>query len=159
MLTLVEGPAGSGKSQLVEGMLAAGEIDVQADLTAIWVGLRGVRRGPDGRYPKRLDGDPTITSGLAAYMRATVVRQGLRQGLRVAVTSGTPATAVKWAEVARENQSLFTVLTVDPGEDVVRQRLMEVGEDQLAEECERAVRRWYRPERTESFPRIGGLRR
>ena len=33
-LTLIEGPAGSGKSQIVADMLAANELDVVADLTA-----------------------------------------------------------------------------------------------------------------------------
>ena len=144
MLVLVEGPAGSGKSQLVEEMLAAGEIDVVADLTALWVAMRGVRRNSDGRYPVRDDDDPTITAGLAAYMRAVVVREGLRQGLDVAVTSGTPDTAVKWSEVARENETPFSVQTVDPGEAVVRQRLAAFGEDgELLAECEQAIGRWY----------------
>ena len=104
--------------------------------------LRGVRRNADGRYPIRTPDDPTITTGLAAYMRAVVVRQGLRQGLRVVVTSGTPDTAVKWSEVARENESPFSVVTVDPGEPVVRARLREVN-GEMSDECEQAVRRWY----------------
>ena len=33
-LILIEGPAGGGKSELLREMLAAGEIDVAADITA-----------------------------------------------------------------------------------------------------------------------------
>ncbi len=141
MLLLVEGPAGSGKSQLVNEMLANGELDIVADYTGLWVALRGVQRGPDGRYPIREDSDPVVTSGLAAYLRAAAVREGLRQGLNVAVTSGTPDTAVKWAEVARETETPFQVRTEDPGESVVRERLSVDGE--LPQQCELAVRRWY----------------
>ena len=144
MLTLVEGPAGSGKSQLVDDMLRSGEVDVTADLTALWVAMRGVERNADGRYPTRSDDDPTIRTGLASYVRAAVVRQGLRAGLNVAVTSGTPSMAPKWAEVARENDAAFNVRTVDPGEFVVRARLREVtGDELLSMDCENAVRRWY----------------
>ena len=144
MLTLVEGPAGAGKSQLVADMLAAGEVDIQADLTAQWVAMRAIERGPDGRYPIRADSDPTIVGGLAAYMRAVAVREGLRQGLNVAITSGTPNTAVKWSEVAKEHDSPFAVRTIDPGEPTVRARLREVtGDEALSSDCENAVKRWY----------------
>ena len=141
-LTLIEGPAGSGKSQMVAEMLAAGELDIQADLTGMWVALRGVERDPaTGRYPIRQDTDPAVAAGLAAYLRAAAVRQGLRQGLRVGVTSGTPDTATKWAEVAREAGTAFNVVTIDPGRTVVTARLEVDGE--LPEQCERAIRRWY----------------
>ena len=141
VLTLIQGPAGSGKSQVVSEMLEAGEIDVQADLTAIWAALRGIERGPDGRYPVRTADDPAIQSGLAMYVRAVVVRQGLRQDLRVAVTTGSADTAVQWSEVAAESGAAFSVLTVDPGEAVVRNRL--TVNDVLSDECAGAIARWY----------------
>ena len=141
MLLLVEGPAGSGKSQHVSDMLAAGELDMVADLTGQWAALRGLERGPDGRFPIRQDDDPVIASGLAAYMRAAAVRQGLRQGLRVAVTSGTPDSAVRWQRIAEEHGAAFSVVTIDPGEAVVRDRLAVDGE--LPGQCETAIQRWY----------------
>lgn len=141
-LTLVEGPAGSGKSQLVAAMLQDGEADIVSDLTQLWVALRGVRRGPDGRYPIREADDPTIRTGLAAYMRRTAVRQGARSGLRVVVTSGSPGEGLPLQAIADELGVTFEVRTVDPGEATVRARL--AGADgELGEECERAVRRWY----------------
>lgn len=141
MLVLVEGPAGSGKSQEVARMLAAGEIDISADLTALWAATRGMERGADGRYPVREDGDPAIRSGLAAYLRAATVRQALREGLRVAVTSGTPDTAIRWSEVAAEHGAPFVVRTIDPGEAVCRDRLEVDGV--LSDQCLGAIRRWY----------------
>ena len=142
MLLLVEGPAGSGKSQLVADMLASGEIAAQADLTAIWAALRGIERDPEtGRYPIRDDSDPIIAAGLAAYVRAVVVRQGLADGLDVAVTTGTPNMATHWQEVAAAQGATFRVQTVDPGEATVRARL--ATEDGLSTECVQAIRRWY----------------
>ena len=60
MLILIEGPAGGGKSQLAADLLAAGEITVLADLTALWAALSGAVRGADGRYPIRLADDPAL---------------------------------------------------------------------------------------------------
>ncbi len=141
-LTLVEGPAGSGKSQIVARLLEEGEADVQADLTAQWVALTGVRRGPDGRYPIRDANDPTIRTGMAPYMRRTAVRQGARSGLRVVVTSGTPGEADAYRAVADELGVPFNVRTVDPGEAVVRERLADA-DGVMGAECEAAVGRWY----------------
>ena len=122
-------------------MLAAAEVDVLADYTALWAGLRGIEREPDGRYPIRQDSDPAVRSGLVPWVRAAAVRQALRVGLRVVVTSGTPRTAVKWSTVAREEGALFSLRTMDPGEAVARERLAVDGE--LSDECEQAVGRWY----------------
>ena len=123
-------------------MLAASEVDTVADLTAIWAATRGIERGDDGKFPVRLDSDPAIRSGLATYLRAVVVRQSLALGLRVAVTSGSPRTAVKWQQVARENDALFSMKTIDPGEATVRERLAVDGVLSASMRSE-AVRRWY----------------
>lgn len=140
-LTLIEGPAGSAKSGLVGERILAGESDVVADLTQLWAALRAVERGPDGRYPVRLDTDPAIASGLAAYMRRVAVRQGLRSGLSVVVTSGSRHEAGAYAAIAGELGAPFERITIDPGEDVVRERLSRNGA--LSGQCEQAIRRWY----------------
>ena len=141
LLLLIEGPAGSGKSQVVSRMLAAGELDVLADYTAIWAAVRAVERDNEGRYPVRQDSDPAVRSGLVPWVRAAVARQGLRLGLRVAVTSGSPGMATKWQQLAREEDALFALRTIDPGIDVVKKRLAVDGD--LSPECERAIGRWY----------------
>lgn len=146
MLVLVEGPAGSGKSQQVKEMLEAGEVDVQADFTSLWVAMTGVERGSNGKYPIRKANDPTVRTGLAAYIRRAVVRQGLRAGLKVVATSGTPDLAAEYAEIASEHGVPFERRTIDPGEDVVRARLQVNG--RLQDQCEQAINRWYRPRRT-----------
>ena len=64
MLTLIEGPAGGGKSELLREMLAAGEIDVAADVTALWAATGGAERDPvTGKYPVRLETDPAPAYG------------------------------------------------------------------------------------------------
>ena len=146
-LVLVEGPAGSGKSGEVARRIRDGAVDVQADLPALHVALRAVERDPtSGRFPIRSDDDPAIRSGLAVYLRAAAVRQALRDDLNVVVTSGSPDTATRWADVADETGAAFSVKTIDPGEDEVRRRLALFGEedsDELDEQCESAVQRWY----------------
>ena len=142
-LTLLEGPAGSGKSQEAEAMLESGEADVLADLTAIWAALRGMRRGADGKYPVRTDDDPAIRTGLAAYIRAAVVRQSLRDGLNVIVTTASPGMATKWEEVAAETGARFTVRTMDPGRDEAFRRLADPETGEISDECLGALRRWY----------------
>lgn len=142
MLTLIEGPAGGGKSDLAREMRTAGEIDLIADVTALWVALTGVRRGPDGRYPVRLDDDPAL--GAARYLQTTAVHHGLRENLNVAVTASVRDQAGKWGAVAAENGAGFRVQTVDPGIDVVTDRLADPISGELSEECDVAIGRWYR---------------
>ena len=141
-LTLYDGPAGSGKSQAVKEAIESGEIDAVADLTTQWAAMTGAERDPDGNYPDRTALDPVIATGLAAYIRRAVVRQGLRSGLRMAVTSGTPGTAPEYAAIAAELSATFQQRTIDPGETAARARL--AGPDGVVSpECDQAIRRWY----------------
>lgn len=141
-LLLIEGPAGSGKSQLLDEMLAGNEVDVISDLTAFWVALRAIKRLPDGKYPVRTADDPAIRAGIAAYLRATAVHKSLSAGLRVAVTTGTPDTLGKWQQVAASHNTSFAVQTVDPGRAEVTRRLAD-SNGNLSQECSQAISRWY----------------
>ena len=88
-LLLIEGPAGSGKSQVAKAKLASGEYQVLADLTEIWAAIAGIERDPEtGRYPVRLDSDPTVP--IAVYLRKAAVSVSLNNGLNTIVSSGTP---------------------------------------------------------------------
>ena len=139
-LTLVEGPAGGGKSGVTALMLAAGEIDVLADVTQLWVALSGAVRGADGRYPVRLDDDTALA--LARYLQAAAVRQGLQDGADVAVTTSRRGQQNKWSAMALDAGTDFFYRTVDPGRDVVEARLSDE-DGQLSEACDQAIRRWY----------------
>ena len=140
MLTLVQGPAGGGKSQVVAEMVAAGEVSLVSDVTRLWVALGVYQRGPDGRYPVRQDQDPALATAL--YLQAVAVRRALETGADVAVTTSRAGQAQRWLEVAESAGQSFRVRTVDPGEAVVRARL--AGPDgSVSQECERAIGRWY----------------
>lgn len=139
-LTLIQGPAGGGKSQIAADLLAAGGIDLLADITQLWVALSGVERDAEGRYPEREDDDPALES--ARYMQSVLVRFALSLGANVAVTTSRRDQEERWQRAAEEADTDFEIRTVDPGEDVVRGRL--TGPDgQLSAACDRAIRRWY----------------
>ena len=140
-LYLVEGPAGSGKSGTVAEMLAAGEVQIQSDVTSLWQAFSNAVRGPDGRFPERLDDD--VALALARYIQGAAVRHGLSEGLDVAVTSSRPDQVERWRQVSADAGTPFSVRTVDPGEQVVRARLADPVSGILSPECLRAVRRWY----------------
>ena len=141
VLHLIEGPAAGGKSQHVEELVEAGTVQVVADVTALWVALSGVKRGPDGRYPIREDEDPALHT--ARYLQAVAVRHALEQGADVAVTASRPGQAARWRKVGPTEYTL-TVTRVDPGEEVVRERLALPETGELSPECQRAIDRWFR---------------
>ena len=143
-LVLVEGPAGAGKSQAAAAMLRDGRADVLADTTALWAALRAMERGPDGRYPVRLDSDPGL--GPARYGQTAIAAEALRSGFRVIATTARPDQGPRWGALAREHGAAFETVTIDPGEARVRAALADA-DGELPEACERAVGRWYRPGR------------
>ena len=137
-LTLVEGPVGSGKSEVLRNLLSTAAVDLVADTTPLWSALRLIERGPDGNFPERLRSDPALLTAL--YLKTTTARRALSEGLRVAASTSTPLQAEKWRAIAAEFDAVFEVTTVDPGEAVVRERL---GGEAITEECNAAVQRWY----------------
>lgn len=141
MLTLIQGPAGSGKSQVAADMLEAGEVDILADTTILWAAFSGARRGPNGRYPERAESDPSLAAAL--YAQTVVARFGLEQGHRVAVTSSRRGQEARWSEIARAAGQEISIREVDPGEAVVRARLSDPETGVLSGPCERAIGRWY----------------
>ena len=147
-LHLVQGPAGGGKSAVTRDMLAAGEIQLLADVTALWAALTGAVRGPDGRYPVRLPDDPGLRAAL--YLQATAAHHGLREGLDVAVTTSQRGQEPRWRAVADTEDAPLRVRTIDPGRSVVLARLAQdvtnaagVTEPVVSAACRDAVNRWY----------------
>ena len=141
-LGILRGPAGAGKSQELEpGIL-------RADLTALWAALFGYERGSDGRYPVRSADE----AALASYLKAALVRYAAREGLTGWVT--TSDSSAEAVERLREQGATGPVRTVDPGEEVVRERL--AGPDgQVSDDCNRAIDRWYRRSSLPDAPGAG----
>ena len=140
MLTLIQGPAGSGKSQLAADLLQSGAVRVLLDITALWAAMSGARRGPDGKYPLRLADDPALAA--AFYTQFVIARWALREGHDVAVTTSRRNQQEVWRQLAADAGADFSVQTVDPGRAVVEDRLREP-DGSLSEECQRAIERWY----------------
>lgn len=161
-LTLVQGPAGGGKSAVIRDMVQAGEVQVAADVTALWAALGLVQRDPEtGRYPVRDEDDPALETAL--YVQAVAVRQALDAGRDVAVTTSRRGQESRWRAVAESIGAPFRARTVDPGEAEVARRLVEgygvdvgvtddagidpiesLDDPRLTDECRKAMARWYR---------------
>ena len=133
-LVLVEGPVGSNKSEVLRNLLATDEVDVVGDLTPLWSSLKLLERP----FAERTQDDVALP--IARYLKVVVARRALSEGLRVAVSTSTPNQSDKWAAIASEFDASFTVTTVDPGEQVILERL---GGDSISSECQSAVNRWY----------------
>ena len=141
-LTLIQGPAGGGKSAVSRDALEAGEVQAVADVTALWAALSGAQRDPEtGRYPERSDDNPAL--GLARYVQAAAVRQGLREGLDVAATTSRRDQVDRWGELAAGEGAAFSVRTVDPGLEVVTARLADPVTGELSDACAGAIGRWF----------------
>ena len=139
-LTLLEGPPGGGKSQELERLIAADDIDAASDLTRLWAALGLVERGSDGRFPIRESDDPVLA--LSLYVKTVAVREGLRSGLKMAVTSSARDQAERWRAIAEEAGASFEFRTLDPGEGVATARLTD-SDGNIEPECTAALARWY----------------
>ena len=131
----IVGPASGGKSQLIAARLTPGMVVL--DFTMLYVALSGVQRGPDGRYPERVTGDPLLP--MVSEVKALALNAAIRRELSGFVTSS-----------ARDDVEMLERVTgakatvVDPGEDIVRARLADPVTGEVSEECSAALRRWYR---------------
>ena len=153
-LLLVEGPPGAGKSQEIARLMASDQLDMVADLTALWAAIGAFERGADGRYPVREDTDDLLAIGL--YLKTVAVRQGLRRGLRVAVTTSARNQFEKWQEIASEAGVTVRAQALDVPYEVARARL-EDGDGELHPQCAAALERWYGEVRSTTSMRHGGL--
>lgn len=140
MIFLLEGPAGSGKSQLARDMIEAGEAQVLADLTSLWAAVGNYQRGPDGKYPERDSQDPALS--IALRLQAAAARMAAEDNANVVVTTSRPDQAERWQQVADSTGDELTVRTIDPGRDVVVKRLSDA-RGNLSPSCANAIARWY----------------
>ena len=134
---ILRGPAGAGKSQWFEANSEPG--DLWLDITAIWAAVRGLERGPDGRYPVRLDDDRGLR--VAAYLKSVGIAFAEREGLDgwTSTSSSSPVAV----ERLRAAGATGRTITLDPGLSVVQRRLADPDTGELDPECDRALLRWY----------------
>ena len=142
-LEVIAGPAGGGKSQVIEQERSPG--DVVIDFTALYVAVAGVQRDPvTGRYPERLDGDPRLP--LVSALRDRAIEEAAARELNGFVTTSDsrPSSINRLATLAAApGVEVAQVRIIDPGEDVVRARLADPVSGALSSACESALDRWY----------------
>lgn len=144
-LTLLQGPAGSGKSQIARDMMQDDPDAILADYTALWAAMRGVERDPETRkYPIRKADDPVVQSGVGTKIKKAVAREALRADRNVIVTSATKGMEIVWKDFVeiQDGNHTFQVRTVERSLLQVKAELTVDGE--LSDECRGAMKRWFR---------------
>ena len=137
---LLSGPAGASKTALARRLLRENpELAVAADFQSIVVALQLLRRDENGRYPIR---DERILP-IAEYIRRTVISAARNRDISVIATNsdGDPERRRLLLEQLGPGS---TERIVDPGREIVTARLADPVTGELAEACDRAIRRWYR---------------
>lgn len=146
-LTLIEGPPGSGKSQVAEQRVQDDENTVLIDFTAIWAALRSEKRDPaTGRYRIRKATEPYVTSKVGLQAKTALAKIALRSGMDVIATTATPGQGHKWQEVADSVPG--TRLRIESHNvdiNVAAGRLTVDGT--MDPECKEALNRWVGSER------------
>ena len=133
-MTPIVGPAGGGKSQYIRERIRPGWVVL--DFTALYAALSGVERGPDGRYPERIAGDPLLP--LVSAAKAVILSMAVERELDGFVTSSARADVPILERVTGKS-----AVVIDPGEAVIRARLADPVTGELSAECTKAVARWY----------------
>ena len=138
---LLSGPAGAGKSQAARELLRTGKVDLVADFQSIGAALLLLERDPvTGRYPPR-DARFEKIIPLAQAIRSTIIAEARERGLAVVATNSNGSPGQRQRLIAELGGASERIL--DPGREVVEQRLADPVTGQLSDQCREAVRRYY----------------
>ena len=138
---LISGPALAGKTELArERRLETLGPAVIADFQSIYAALLGIVRGPDGRFPLRMEADD-FALALTEYTRKAIVTGARDREISVILTNGDGSLARRRYLLEFLGPGAGEEI-VDPGEDEITRRLISRGRRSQTQ-CERAVRRWY----------------
>lgn len=139
--TLISGPAGAGKTAEARRLLLAATAPlVVADFQSILAALLLLERDGSGRYPERL-ASQAYALPMAEYVRRAIITGAAEMDLAVVTTNSDGSSQRRAALLSRLGPGAREVV-IDPGRDVVRQRLS-VEVSGLSAQCSDAIDRWY----------------
>ena len=135
---LLSGPAGGGKSQAAAALRAqATRPTVIADFQAVYVAIAAVVRGADGSYPLR----EAALLPIVEHTRRAIIDAAVARDIDVIATNSDGDTVRR--EFLRDRLGGVDERVIDPGRDVVTDRLRDPITGDLDPECDRAIGRWY----------------
>ena len=138
---LLSGPAGAGKSQAARELLRTGKADVAADFQSILAALLLLERDPEtGRYPPR-DRATERLIPLAQAIKAAIISEARERELTVVATNSNGSPAQRQRLIAELGGAVERI--IDPGRQVVEQRLADPVTGQLSSQCGQAIGRYY----------------
>ena len=145
---IIAGPAGAGKTQrarvLMAELLAAGFQPFAADFQSILAALLLLERLPDGRYPERLD-DQAYALAMVEALRTTLIRFAIDDDRPVVATISEPPTGQRYAALFALFDGQARQETVDPGIEVIVERLTAPGATEPSQQCADAIDRYFGP--------------
>ena len=139
---LISGPAGAGKSQRARQALeeTPGPA-VVIEFQELYATFLGIRRLPSGRYPERLESDEYALP-LMEYVRRAAITSARERDITLIVTNSDGLQERRTALLGHLGPGSREIV-VDPGLAVVEANL--AIDDEVSEQCRRAINRWYNP--------------
>ena len=138
---LLSGPAGAGKTALARELLNQfQQPGVAADFQSIYAALLLLVRDDSGRYPQRR---ATHSHALAIteYLRRAAITVALENEVEIVVTNSDGDPTRRNFLLAQMGPGAIERV-IDPGVDVVRERLADV-DGLLSVQCGDAINRWF----------------
>ena len=140
---LLSGPAGAGKSSLLQVLLGEGPITIGIDYQQLMAALTGVVRNAAGRYPLR----EAVLVPVVDRIRLAAIELAVEAGFRVVATnsSGDPVRRQLLLDLLSTAGELAEEQVIDPGREAVRARMSDPATGEVGRDCEKAIARWYDP--------------
>ena len=118
---------------------------VVIDFQSLYAALLLLERNPAGRYPERLDSETHVLA-MAEYLRRAGITAA-RQREIYAIVTNSDGDLTRRAELLDAMGPDVVERVIDPGEDVIEQRLSRRTGGRLSNQCRQAKDRWYRRRR------------